>query len=99
MAVACVWRIFGKSDPGVTFQIAMKSYSSDALAAIRSCAAVTDKAIALRQALNILSRLFDGQHRAIGGHVDCVCEGRPVHYDVKKLRSFLIDMMICQGYW
>ena len=64
-------------------RIVVKSCSYDALAAIRGCAAVPDKAIALKR-------------RAIGGHVDRVCEGRPVHDDVKELRLFLIDMMTCQ---
>ena len=64
-----VLRIFGKSDPGVALQIVMKSCSGDALAAICGCAAVPDKAIALKQVLDILSRLFGGQRRAIGGHV------------------------------
>ena len=89
-------RIFGKSDPGVALQIVMKSCSGDALAAICGCAAVPDKAIALKQALEILPRLFDGQRKVIGGLVDRVCEGRPVHGDVKELHSFLIDMMTCQ---
>ena len=52
-----VLRIFGKSDSEVGLQIAMKSCSGDALAAIRGCTAVSDKAIALKQAFDILSRL------------------------------------------
>ena len=44
----------------------------------------------------LLSRLFSSHRKAIGGHVDRVCEGRPVHDDVKEWRSFLIDMMACQ---
>ena len=91
-----VLRIFSKSDPGVALEIVMKSRSGDALAAICGCAAVHDKAIDLKQVLDVLSCLFGGQRRAIGGHVDRVCEGWPVHDDVKELCSFLIDMMTCQ---
>ena len=91
-----VSRIFGNSDPGVALQIVMKSCSGDALSAIRGCAAILDKAVALKQALDILARLFGSQRSAIDGHIECVCEGRVVNDDVKDLRSLLIDMMTCQ---
>ena len=90
-----VLRIFGNSDPGVALQIVTKSCSGDALSAIRGCAAIPDKAVALKQALDILARLFGSQRSAIDGHIKRVCEGRVVD-DVKDLRSLLIDMMTCQ---
>jgi len=71
-----VLHIFGNSNPGVALQIVMKSCSGDAFAAIRGCAAISDKAKALKQALDILSRLFGSQRRAIGGMLSvCVKVG------------------------
>ena len=91
-----VLRIFGNSNPGVALQIVMKSCSGDALSAIRDCAAILDKAVALKQALVILARLFGSQRSANDGHIECVCESRVVNDDVKDLRSLLIDKMTCQ---
>ena len=71
-----IFRIFGKSDPGVALQIVMKLHS----VMLSQPFAVLDQAIALKHALDILlSRLFVGQRKAFGGHVDSVCEGWPAH--------------------
>ena len=66
--------------------------------ATHGCATIPDNAVALKQALDFLARLFGSQRSAVAngqkiGHIECVPEGKVTNDKIKDLRSLLIDMM------